>query len=291
VNETGNVCPFSPYDDLLGRKPSEFTRDVDQLDVLEVQSLVSLSLKPALLFLLIDSRFLHGIRIKDVYEAMLSGAPEFPDEVAQIALELCGRKDEPAHAIKRRDEEQERQYRLQQEWRKKNPEKKRAEPSPPFVTSSHRDGPIRPPGPDGPTREVAEGFQAAVLDTQALVGLISVRPEIAREVLLAVCIEEPTPTDLYGDDRWMGLDLGLADWRQGYPAMYWKGGFLRFLQTVPKQGLDAIVRLVNYATARWLEGGLRREPTDADREKFGFDFQIDGRKVNWVGDCNVFACA
>jgi len=230
-----------------------------------------------------------GDKDKVVYEAMLSGAPEFPDEVAQIALELCGRKDEPAHAIKRRDEEQERQYRLQQEWRKKNPEKKRAKPSPAFVTSSHRDGPIRPPDPDGPTREVAEGFQAAVLDTQALVGLISVRPEIAREVLLAVCIEEPTPTDLYGDDRWMGLDLGLADWRQGYPPMYWKGGFLRFLQTAPKQGLDAIVRLVNYATARWLEGGLRREPTDADREKFGFDFQIEGKKVNWVGDCNVCA--
>ncbi|MGO8909787.1 MAG: NACHT domain-containing protein, partial [Bradyrhizobium sp.] len=230
-----------------------------------------------------------GDKDKVVYEAMLSGAPEFPDEVAQIALELCGRKDEPAHAIKRRDEEQERQYRLQQEWRKKNPEKKRVKSSPVFVPSSHRDGPIRPAASDGPTREVAEGFQAALMDTQALGGLISVRPEVAREVLLAVCIEEPTPTDPYDNDRWMGLDLGLADWRQGYPAMYWKGGFLRFLQQAPKQGLDAIVRLVNYATLRWLENGLRREPTEADREKFGFDFQINEKKVNWVGDCNVFA--
>jgi NACHT domain len=230
-----------------------------------------------------------GDKDKVVYEALLSGTPEFPDEVAQIALELCGRKDEPAHAIKRRDEEQERQHRFREEWRKKNPEKKRAKPSPVFVPSSYRDGPIRPAAPDGPTREVAEGFQAAVMDTLALGGLISVRPEIAREVLLAVCIEEPTPTDPYGDDRWMGPDLGLADWRQGYPAMYWKGGFLRFLQQAPKQGLDAIVRLVNYATSRWLEDGLRREPTDADREKFGFEFQINGKKVNWVGDCNVFA--
>ena len=135
---------------------------------------------------------------------------------------------------------------------------------------------MRPPAPDGPTREVAEGFQAAVMDTLALGGLISVQPEVAREVLLAVCIEEPKPTDPYGNDRLLRQDLGLADWQQGYPGMYWKGSFLKFLQQAPKEGLDAIVRLVNYATGRWLEDGLRREPTDQIVRNTAFNFRLAG---------------
>jgi hypothetical protein len=111
---------------------------------------------------------------------------------------------------------------------------------------------MRPPSADGPLREVSEGFQSAVMETIALDGLIAVRPEVAREVLLAVCIEEPKPFDFY-DRSPLRDHLGLADWRHGYPAMYWKGPFLRFLQIAPAQGLDAIVRLVNYATT----GGLR----------------------------------
>jgi hypothetical protein len=126
------------------------------------------------------------------------------------------------------------------------------------------------------------------MDTAALSGLISVVPEVAKEVLLAVCIEEPKPTDHYGRDR-LRQDLGLADWRQGYPAMYWKGPFLQFLKQTPKEGLDAIVRLVNYATARWIQGGLRREPTDEERKKYGFELEINGKSVSWVGDANVFA--
>jgi len=70
VNEAGKVCPFAPHDDLLGREPSEFTGDLDQLDILEVQSLVSASLKPAFLFLLIDSRFLYGTRIKETHRSL-----------------------------------------------------------------------------------------------------------------------------------------------------------------------------------------------------------------------------
>ncbi len=231
-----------------------------------------------------------GDKDKVIYEAVLSAAPEFPTEVTQIALELCGRRNEPGHAVQRRQEEDERQAKLREEWANKNPEKKRVRHSPVFEIGLHRDGPMRPPAPDGPTRAVADGFQAAVMDTASLSGLISVRPEVAREVLLAVCIEEPTPTDPYGNDTsFLRLDLGLADWTHGYPGMYWKGPFLRFLQQAPKQGLDAIVRLVNYATARWLEDGLKREPTEGDRQKYGFEFGLGGKTVSWVGDANVFA--
>jgi len=114
-------------------------------------------------------------------------------------------------------------------------------------------GPMRPPAADGPLRKVSDGFRSAVLKTAALNGLITVRPDVATEVLLAVCIDEPKPSDPY-NDRLSPLEtLGLADWQGGYPAIYWKGSFLKFLQDAPRQGLDAIIRLVNYATRRWLE--------------------------------------
>jgi hypothetical protein len=127
------------------------------------------------------------------------------------------------------------------------------------------------------------------MDTIALNGLIAVRPDVAREVLLAVCIEEPRPSDPYNNRSRLHEDFGLADWRHGYPAMYWKGPFLRFLQSAPAQGLDAIVRLVNYATTRWIEEGLGREPTDEERKRNGFEFEFNGKPVCWVGSPNVYA--
>jgi len=149
----------------------------------------------------------------------------------------------------RRQEEQERQHQQRRGWEKKNPETRRVREHPVFELGSYRGGPMRPPSPDGPLRAVPKGFQSAVMETAALSGLVSVHPEIAREVLLAVCIEEPKPSDSYGNHPFR-QDLGLTDWGQGYPATYWKGPFLRFMQQAPKEGLDAIMRLVNYATGR-----------------------------------------
>jgi len=229
-----------------------------------------------------------GGKDKVIYEAVLSAAAEFPDEVAQIALELCGRRDEPDHAVQRGLDEEVRQAKQREEWRKKNPETKRVRPNPVFGISSFRKGPMRPPSADGPLREVSDGFQSAVMETIALNGLITVRPEVAREVLLAVCIEEPKPSDSY-DRSPLRDHLGLADWQRGYPAMYWKGPFLRFLQIAPAQGLDAIVRLVNYATTRWIEDGLGRAPTEEEKKKNGFEFELNGKPVCWIGHANVYA--
>jgi hypothetical protein len=230
-----------------------------------------------------------GSKDKEIYEALLLAAPEFPDDVSQLALELCGRRNEPDHAVRRRRDEWERQARLRKEWEEKHPENKKAKHNPAFDIGFYREGPMRRPAPDGPLRAVAEGFRSAVMDTAALSALVSTQPGIAREVLLAVCIEEPKLSDVHREHRLLRQDLGLAVWRQGYPATYWKGSFLRFLTQAPKEGLDAIVRLVNYATARWLEDGLRRAPTEEDRKQYGFEFDLNGKAVSWVGDANVFA--
>jgi hypothetical protein len=230
-----------------------------------------------------------GGKDKVIYEAVLLAAPEFPEEVTHIALELGGRRDEPEHAVTRAQEE-DRQAKSRAEWRKNHPEESRRERIPVPGVTLYRRGPMRLPAADGPEREVSEGFRSAVLETPALNGLIGVRPEVAREVLLAVCIEEPKHSEPDDSGRLFWRDrLGLADWRHGYPAMYWKGPFLKFLQDAPEQGLDAIVRLVNYATMRWLEDGLGSNVPEEERRKYGLEFVVGGKSVFWLGDANVFA--
>lgn len=108
-----------------------------------------------------------GDNDKVVYEALLWAATEFP-EVAQIALELGGRRDEPQHAIERAIAEQEREAKRREEWRRNHPEEKRAKRPPPPVMLSTPRGPMRAQAADGPEREVSEGFRSAVLDTAAL---------------------------------------------------------------------------------------------------------------------------
>ena len=225
---------------------------------------------------------------KPVYEALLLAATEFPEDAAQIALELCARRDLPRHAILRSIVANEQRQQRERQWLAQNPEPKRPKRFPPISLSEPR-GPLRAPAADGPQEEVSEGFRSAVLDTVALTPLISTGPEAAREVLLAVCIEEPRPIEIYRDRFSFREDWGLAHWPDGYPAAYWKGPFLIFLQKAPIQGLDAILRLVNHATSRSLEGHLGLPPTEDDRKRYGWEFVVDGQPRTWVGNPNTFA--
>jgi hypothetical protein len=250
-------------------------------------ALLSLELAKEIQCRLAEDRH-FGNKDKIVYEALLWAATEFPDEVAQIALELSGRRDEPEHAIARAIAAHEQERKQREEWLKAHPpEKRKKRPAPPMMLSRPR-GPVRKQSADGPAREVPEGFRSAVLDTAALSSLIAIRPASAAEVLLAVCIEEPKPTDPYGDgSRQLFDDFGLADWQHGYPAYYWKGPFLTFLRIAPEEGLDAVIRLVNYATHRWLED-VGHRLTEDQRTKYGLEFEFDGKTVCWLGDANVF---
>jgi hypothetical protein len=239
-----------------------------------------------------QGRIAEGMHFRDkdkvVYEALLWAAKEFPEEVSQIALELCGRSDEPHHAIWRGIEADERRAKLHQEWLAKDPEEKKPRRVPPPSLFSYSQGPMRAAAADGTLREVSEGFRSAVLDTAALKGLIATRPDVAREVLLAVCIDEPKPMETRRDSIFRHDECGLADWRNGYPATYWKGPFLIFLQDEPEQALDAIIRIVNYATNRWLEDGVGQALTEEERREYGLDFDLDGKTRTWVGDINTF---
>ena len=224
-----------------------------------------------------------------IFEALLYAAPDH-SEVAQLALQLSGRNPEPDYAIERAAELEEERRRRLEEWEKKNPtQEPRCRVSIPGSTSFRRKRVISPE-PEGPQREVVEPFRAAVLNTPALNGLMSLQPDVAREILLAVSIHEPD--DEARDDefeRLMGDHLGLADWRDGSPALPWKGGFYRFLTASPEAGLDTITRLVNYATAKWLASITGPNPAVQEREKWGLTLDVGERRVLWIGEGNVLA--
>ena len=78
-----------------------------------------------------QGRIAEGMHFGDkdqvVYEALLSAGKEFPDEVTQIALELCARRDEPQHAIQRAIEAEEQEAKQREEWRKNHPEEEQSQ--------------------------------------------------------------------------------------------------------------------------------------------------------------------
>jgi Transcriptional regulator, AbiEi antitoxin len=226
-----------------------------------------------------------GTADKIVYEAMLHAAPEHPDEVSEIALQLCGRRDDSPSIVDRARRHSEKQHRESIQEGARSSRRARLATPPIFLPSSW--GPERDSGPDGPRRRVSEGLRSAVLDTGALTSLASVRPQVAGEVLLAVCIAEPKRESDY--DRSPFELPGFAYWRGGSPPIYWKGGFYKFLQIAPTEALDTILRLVHFATERWIEKALRRQPTDDDRRACSLEIVLHNRTVRWVGNATVFS--
>jgi ABC-type ATPase involved in cell division len=194
-----------------------------------------------------------------VYSALLAASYVRPDEVSPLVLSLCKRT--PA----REGEE---------------PEDDVEELSgPPW-----RPGPFVLPSawPDGPRKRVNEAFQEVCLQPETLVPLIETRPELAREVLLALLIRHPVPAHDFGWDV-LDRDLGVEEIHSWYPAMYFRGPFRHFLSLQPAHGLDAIIRLVYFATDRWAER-VERRGHEAPR----VTICLDEREQVLIGDLDVY---
>jgi hypothetical protein len=207
----------------------------------------------------------RGDRI--VYEAALYAAADLPDEVAALCLELAKRR-ELSPEVNARVRETRRKRREQQQQSQKAARKARA----PVMEFSR--GRLNPPWPDGPQSRVDHHFQDACLDGTAFSNLAQARPDVALEVLLAVCIEEPQHDD-YGRSSLME-DTGLAHWRKADPPMYFRGPFLQFIRVAPEQGITFVLRLVNFATRRCVG------------DRVGQTLEIDGQPKVMRGDNRVF---
>jgi hypothetical protein len=147
-------------------------------------------------------------------------------------------------------------------------------------------GPVGDPWPDGPLRRVDDAFREACFGSAfAMLPLINACPEIASEVILALLIREPLPEDRFGYRSSLGLDEleieSTADW---FPAIYFHGPFLPFLQRQPAIAIKMIVRLINFATERWAETlgqGSTLEQSD-------IVIRVIGQEYRWVGNLDVY---
>lgn len=228
-----------------------------------------------------------------VYEAMLHAAPDLPKEVSELALELIRRGD-PAPEILARAEEQKRREQARQRELEGDPE---------YVERVTKlaltcgigplpRGPLRAPWPDGPRERVDSAFQKVCLNNAAAFqALIQARPAVAREVLLAVCIEPPQHEDPYGYASSLIDNLGTVSWIEGFPAIYFRGPFLQFLRLSPGEGVEFVLRLVNFATERWSDSARRyhrRYEGEEAELSLTVNVPLERGHSKWLGNDHVY---
>lgn len=176
------------------------------------------------------------------YRCALLAAQERPDAVAHLALTAAERVSRPT-----------------------SPENRASVPRPRRSGLFGGTGIMLGPWPDGPFASVDEAFQNVVLEGAAIRRLYRVRPGVAREVLLAALINEPREDD-WNDDWMFQRHLDLINRREWFPALYLHGPFLMCLQDNFAEGLELVVRLIEFAAERHDQYSSRRFRNNRARE-------------------------
>ena len=201
------------------------------------------------------------------YSAALAAAGELPDEVSDLALRAAARRLAP-------DVES-------------GTVGKYSAPGSEVVTHTAYGGKRKreqpAPWPDGPLYRVDEAFRQACLSGAALLGLMTSRPSVAAEAILAVIIEERRPND---DDGRHLLDPPenevFSHLHQFFPVLYDRGPFGVFLLAAPDEAVDCVIRLVNFATNRWAD-----RFDSATQSLPCFRLFLDSEEKSYLGDGNV----
>ena len=247
---------------------------------------------------LLAAREVQGLKAEDVsfhdghddapYEAFLYAAPEFPEKVSALALELAQRRP-PAPEIQQRSEEivrrrsEEHKKRLKEDTEYREQFEDRAK-----IPHIFSPGPRLAPWPDGPADRIDEAFRKACIKTKALYFLMKYRPEVAKEVLLALCIEPPR-YQYYQNDPLKTFKFATSVDYEG--NFFLHRPFLLFLQTSPIAAIEVIVKLVNFATERWLDLYRAHPGNGVDNdinEEQTIDLWIGDNKYKWIGNNQIF---
>lgn len=207
---------------------------------------------------LVAERLLHGemavgTQIGD-FKSGLAAAHEFPERVAAFALEAAGRTGSAQES-------------------RRSPEVRRRRRSCASVE----------PWPDGPRTEVDMDFQEQCLSPSnagSMHPLIDANPSVAREVILALLISPPQENyDVY-DYSSIPLDrLEIENIHGYFPPIYFRGPFLYFLRAQPNDGLELIIRLVDFVTDRWADRLVQRGLTPT-----ALRLDFSEKQTEWVGD-------
>ena len=111
-------------------------------------------------------------------------------------------------------------------------------------------------------------------------------PDLAREIILALLIERRPPKmepDYSVNNMLPDHAVCLEGTENFYPRFYTRGPFLLFLRINPEAALQTIIRLIDFATERWMEHHHRE-----DGVKSGIDVPIDGHMKHFSGDREVY---
>lgn len=234
-----------------------------------------------------EKTLLDGEGHELVYEAFLYAAVDLPEQVSTLALELAKRRPPAAEVQQRAEESVRHRAKSSQEYEGPvlDDEEFREIGVPPTRPSWLGDP--REPWPSGPKERVDETFRKVCLEKGALLGLTRERPEIAKEIILALCIEAPQ-LEIYASDPIMGMRHGTAHTTD--KAMFFSGPFLMFLNANPKKAIETIIELVDFATERWREWANAKDGIAADpetNEDQTVDIWINDNKRRLIGDSRV----
>lgn len=219
-----------------------------------------------------------------VFEAVLLATPEHPDEVATLCLELARRRPDPPNVVAR---SKAYQLRVEREHAKQLSANPRAAVGGTHTSLIRDRGVMRPQFPDGPAARVDDALQRAVFDTHGLVTLASVRPDAARELLLACSLE--APRHVRRDDSMSMFErFGTEDIPSMHQPMWFRGPWLLLLRQDPNLGVDCIMRLVDHATDQWMQQVRPPTPTEDHRARASVSLTVEGRERNWCGDMRVY---
>lgn len=204
--------------------------------------------------------YLPGDDDKEIYKAFLAGVNEFPEEVLTLALKLCRRIN--IDDLKKVNEKvigydmhgisisKMAKIRDAEQW------------------------------PNGPYEDPDDAFEEICFNDQALNPVILAYPEKAKEILLALFIESPREVS-FGFDHNYHYDI--KEPLRWFPPLYTKGPFLYFLNHQPAEGLDFIVKLINFATEQWTSDYVYKEKSIP---KVTIDFSDTQR--NYIGNHKMY---
>lgn len=205
---------------------------------------------------------------RKVFAGLLTAASVRPNEVADLALSLAERREDSLFPVKKSDGADV----------PNGPEEL-------DVFFNHRRGPLAAPWPDGPfrcvNRDVRDGFLSS---DNPLQFLFVVRPDAAKEVLLALLIREPLPTMNQRDSFGIELDefLHVENVRDWHPGMFFHGPFLTFLRIDSQKAIETIITLTNFVTQRWLENRVNSSPPPF------VSTLINGEEIKYFGYNEVY---
>lgn len=191
----------------------------------------------------------------DFYAAALAGAPDRPEAVCALALELSGRKPIDGETASR-IEKIRAQRRAQHEQRSAADPAFRARHE-----TARKMGMVGalgrqklPPWPIGASHPVDQDFRKACFKNGVLEPLIRVAPGVAAEALLALIVEDKPEREFDAGRHPYHDRLGLNYPADPFPTIFWKSPFWPFLQIAPDQAIAAILQLTAFCTDRWVVG-------------------------------------